>query len=89
MSADQIEHQLSTQAMQLMRAAIMIARAFAVHEADARRAAARASSSTPAPCAQSPNSSGVSQRRSIARHAATAGGMTPRSARQKELEQSA
>lgn len=43
MSADQIEHQLSTQAMQLMRAAIMIARAFAVHEADARRAAARAS----------------------------------------------
>lgn len=43
MSADQIEHQLSRQAAQLMRAAIMIARAFAVHEADARRAAARAS----------------------------------------------
>ncbi|EPD73647.1 hypothetical protein HMPREF1478_00354 [Actinomyces sp. HPA0247] len=43
MSADQIEHQLSTQAAQLMRAAIMIARAFAVREVDARRAAARAS----------------------------------------------
>lgn len=43
MSADQIEHQLSRQSAQLMRAAIMIARAFAVHEADARRAAARAS----------------------------------------------
>ena len=43
MSADQIEQHLSRQAAQLMRAAIMIARAFAVHEADARRAAARAS----------------------------------------------
>ena len=43
MSADQIEHQLSRQAAQLMRAAIMIARALDVHEADARRAAARAS----------------------------------------------
>ena len=43
MSADQIEHQLSRQAAQLMRAAIMIARALAVHEAHARRAAARAS----------------------------------------------
>lgn len=43
MSTDQIEQQLSMQAAQLMRAAIMIARAFAVHEAHARRAAARAS----------------------------------------------
>lgn len=43
MSADQIDQHLSRQAAQLMRAAIMIARAFAVHEADARRAAARAS----------------------------------------------
>lgn len=43
MSADQIEQHLSRQAAQLMRAAIMIARAFAVREADARRAAARAS----------------------------------------------
>lgn len=43
MSADQIEQQLSMQTAQLMRAAIMIARAFAVREADARRAAARAS----------------------------------------------
>ena len=43
MSADQIEQHLSTQAMQLMRATIMIARAFAAREADARRAAARAS----------------------------------------------
>lgn len=43
MSADQIEQYLSRQAAQLMRAAIMIARALAVREADARRAAARAS----------------------------------------------
>ena len=43
MSADKIEQHLSRQAAQLMRAAIMIARAFAVREADARRAAARAS----------------------------------------------
>lgn len=43
MSADQIEQYLSRQAAQLMRAAIMIARAIAVREADARRAAARAS----------------------------------------------
>ena len=43
MSADQIDQHLSRQAAQLMRAAIMIGRAFAVHEADARRAAARAS----------------------------------------------
>lgn len=43
MSGDQIEQHLSRQAAQLMRAAIMIARALAVHEADARRAAARAS----------------------------------------------
>lgn len=43
MSADQIDQHLSRQAAQLMRAVIMIARAFAVHEADARRAAARAS----------------------------------------------
>lgn len=44
MSADhQIEQHLSGQAAQLMRAAIMIARAFVVHEAAARRAAARAS----------------------------------------------
>lgn len=43
MSADQIDQHLSRQAAQLMRAAIMIARAFAVHEAAARRAAARAS----------------------------------------------
>lgn len=89
MSADQIEQHLSRQAAQLMRAAIMIARVLAAREAAARRAAARASSSTPAPCAQSPNSSGVSQHRSIVRHAATAGGMTPRSAPQKKLEQSA
>lgn len=44
MSADhQIEQHLSGQAAQLMRAAIMIARAFVVYEAAARRAAARAS----------------------------------------------
>lgn len=43
MSADQIEQQLSMQATQLMRAAIMIARAVAAREAVARRAAARAS----------------------------------------------
>lgn len=43
MSSDQIEQHLSRQAAQLMRAAIMIARAIAVREADARRAAARAS----------------------------------------------
>ena len=43
MSSDQIEQYLSRQAAQLMRAAIMIARAIAVREADARRAAARAS----------------------------------------------
>lgn len=43
MSADQIEQQLSTQATQLMRAAIMIARVLAAREAAARRAAARAS----------------------------------------------
>ena len=43
MSSDQIDQHLSRQAAQLMRAAIMIARAFAVHEAAARRAAARAS----------------------------------------------
>lgn len=41
--ADQIEQHLSRQATQLMRAAIMIARALAAREADARRAAARAS----------------------------------------------
>lgn len=43
MSTNQIEQQLSMQGAQLMRAAIMIARALAVHEAHARRAAARAS----------------------------------------------
>ncbi len=43
MSADQIEQQLSMQAAQLMRAAIMIARALAAREAQARRVAARAS----------------------------------------------
>lgn len=43
MTADQIEQHLSRQATQLMRAAIMIARALAAREADARRAAARAS----------------------------------------------
>lgn len=43
MSSDQIEQHLSRQAAQLMRAAIMIARAIAVRKADARRAAARAS----------------------------------------------
>lgn len=43
MSGDQIEQHLSRQAAQLMRAAIMIARALAVREADASRAAARAS----------------------------------------------
>lgn len=42
-TADQIEQQLSMQAAQLMRAAIMIARALSAHEAAARRAAARAS----------------------------------------------
>ena len=42
-TADQIEQQLSAQATQLMRAAIMIARALAEREAVARRAAARAS----------------------------------------------
>lgn len=42
-TADQIEQQLSAQATQLMRAAIMIARALAEREAAARRAAARAS----------------------------------------------
>lgn len=41
--AAQIEQQLSMQAAQLMRAAIMIARAFAAREAQARRVAARAS----------------------------------------------
>ena len=41
--SDQIEQHLSRQAAQLMRAAIMIARALAASEADARRAAARAS----------------------------------------------
>lgn len=41
--AAQIEQQLSAQATQLMRAAIMIARALAEREAAARRAAARAS----------------------------------------------
>lgn len=43
MSAEQIEQQLSMQAAQLMRAAIMIARAIAAREAQAQRAAARAS----------------------------------------------
>lgn len=43
MSSDQIEQHLSRQAAQLMRAVIMIARALAAREADARRAAARAS----------------------------------------------
>lgn len=42
-TADQIEQQLSMQAAQLMRAAIMIARALAVREAQAQRAAGRAS----------------------------------------------
>lgn len=42
-TADQIEQQLSMQAAQLMRAAIMIARALAAREAHARRVAARAS----------------------------------------------
>ena len=42
-TADQIEQQLSAQATQLMRAAIMIARAIAEREAAAHRAAARAS----------------------------------------------
>ena len=42
-TADQIEQQLSMQAAQLMRAAIMIARAFAAREDQARRVAARAS----------------------------------------------
>lgn len=42
-TADQIEQQLSMQAAQLMRAAIMIARAIAAREAQAQRAAARAS----------------------------------------------
>lgn len=42
-TADQIEQQLSMQAAQLMRAAIMIARALAAREAQARRVAARAS----------------------------------------------
>ena len=41
--AAQIEQQLSMQAAQLMRAAIMIARAIAAREAQAQRAAARAS----------------------------------------------
>lgn len=41
--AAQIEQQLSMQAAQLMRAAIMIARAIATREAQAQRAAARAS----------------------------------------------
>ncbi len=41
--AAQIEQQLSMQAAQLMRAAIMIARALSAHEVAARRAAARAS----------------------------------------------
>ena len=76
-TADQIEQQLSAQATQLMRAAIMIARALAEREAVARRAAAPPSS-TRAPCAQSPSSSGVSQHRCTGLHVATAGGTTPR-----------
>ena len=89
MSADQIEQYLSRQAAQLMRAAIMIARAIAVREADARRAAARASLEH----ARALRTVTEQQRRLAApiyRAARRDGcGTTPRSAPQKEHEQSA